>query len=46
MMSRVFYANEDARTPLYVQLLLAVVYVVGAFVIQFLQVLHYLKRCA
>ncbi|WP_217376437.1 murein biosynthesis integral membrane protein MurJ [Paenarthrobacter ureafaciens] len=38
MMSRVFYANEDARTPLYVQLLLAVVYVVGAFVIQFLPV--------
>ncbi|MFF1829900.1 murein biosynthesis integral membrane protein MurJ [Paenarthrobacter sp. NPDC058040] len=38
MMSRVFYANEDARTPLYVQLLLAVVYVVGAFIIQFLPV--------
>ena len=29
MMSRVFYANEDARTPFYVQLLLAVVYVAG-----------------
>ncbi|UKA66858.1 murein biosynthesis integral membrane protein MurJ [Arthrobacter sp. FW306-05-C] len=38
MMSRVFYANEDARTPFYVQLLLAVVYVAGAFVIQFLPV--------
>ena len=38
MMSRVFYANEDARTPFYVQLLLAVVYVVGAFTIQFLPV--------
>ena len=38
MMSRVFYANEDARTPFYVQLLLAVVYVVGAFAIQFLPV--------
>ncbi|MFE4195957.1 murein biosynthesis integral membrane protein MurJ [Paenarthrobacter sp. NPDC056912] len=36
MMSRVFYANEDARTPLYVQLLLALIYVVGAFFIQFL----------
>ena len=29
MMSRVFYANEDARTPFYIQLLLALVYVVG-----------------
>jgi putative peptidoglycan lipid II flippase len=38
MMSRVFYANEDARTPFYVQLLLALVYVVGAFAIQFLPV--------
>ncbi len=38
MMSRVFYANEDARTPFYVQLLLAVVYVAGAFAIQFLPV--------
>lgn len=38
MMSRVFYANEDARTPLYVQLLLALIYVVGAFFIQFLPV--------
>ncbi|MGO4147235.1 murein biosynthesis integral membrane protein MurJ [Paenarthrobacter sp. YAF11_1] len=38
MMSRVFYANEDARTPLYVQLWLAVIYVVGAFFIQFLPV--------
>jgi len=38
MMSRVFYANEDARTPFYVQLLLAVVYVAGAFGIQFLPV--------
>ena len=38
MMSRVFYANEDARTPFYVQLLLAVVYVVGAFAIQFMPV--------
>ncbi|WP_248763439.1 murein biosynthesis integral membrane protein MurJ [Pseudarthrobacter sp. SSS035] len=38
MMSRVFYANEDARTPFYIQLLLAVVYVVGAFAIQFLPV--------
>ncbi|WP_258804080.1 murein biosynthesis integral membrane protein MurJ [Pseudarthrobacter sp. NS4] len=38
MMSRVFYANEDARTPFYVQLQLAVVYVAGAFAIQFLPV--------
>ncbi|MGM9471835.1 murein biosynthesis integral membrane protein MurJ [Pseudarthrobacter sp. YS3] len=38
MMSRVFYANEDARTPFYVQLLLAFVYVAGAFAIQFLPV--------
>ncbi|GGH98065.1 murein biosynthesis integral membrane protein MurJ [Arthrobacter liuii] len=38
MMSRVFYANEDARTPFYVQLLLAVVYVAGAFAIQYLPV--------
>ncbi|MGO4187719.1 murein biosynthesis integral membrane protein MurJ [Pseudarthrobacter sp. TAF60_1] len=38
MMSRVFYANEDARTPFYVQLLLAVVYVAGAFTIQFMPV--------
>ncbi|MDE8667793.1 murein biosynthesis integral membrane protein MurJ [Pseudarthrobacter sp. H3Y2-7] len=38
MMSRVFYANEDARTPFYVQLLLAVVYVAGAFAIQFMPV--------
>ena len=38
MMSRVFYANEDARTPFYIQLLLAIVYVAGAFAIQFLPV--------
>ncbi|QNE16245.1 murein biosynthesis integral membrane protein MurJ [Pseudarthrobacter sp. NBSH8] len=38
MMSRVFYANEDARTPFSIQLLLAVVYVAGAFGIQFLPV--------
>ncbi|MFJ6078806.1 murein biosynthesis integral membrane protein MurJ [Pseudarthrobacter sp. NPDC092419] len=38
MMSRVFYANEDARTPFYIQLLLALVYVAGAFAIQFLPV--------
>ena len=38
MMSRVFYANEDARTPFYIQLLLAVVYVAGAFAIQFMPV--------
>ncbi|MEE2570057.1 murein biosynthesis integral membrane protein MurJ [Pseudarthrobacter sp. J64] len=36
MMSRVFYANEDAKTPFYIQLLLAVLYLVGAFGIQFL----------
>lgn len=38
MMSRVFYANEDARTPFYIQLILALVNVVGAFIIQFLPV--------
>ncbi len=38
MMSRVFYANEDARTPFYIQLQLAVVYVAGAFAIQFMPV--------
>lgn len=38
MMSRVFYANEDARTPFYIQLFLAGLNVVGAFVIQFLPV--------
>ncbi|MET3719375.1 MULTISPECIES: murein biosynthesis integral membrane protein MurJ [unclassified Arthrobacter] len=38
MMSRVFYANEDARTPFYIQLLLALVYVAGAFAIQFMPV--------
>lgn len=36
MMSRVFYANEDARTPFFIQLVLALVNVVSAFVIQFL----------
>lgn len=36
MMSRVFYANEDARTPFYIQLVLAIVNVVAAFCIQFL----------
>jgi putative peptidoglycan lipid II flippase len=36
MMSRVFYANEDARTPFYIQLVLALVNVVAAFAIQFL----------
>ncbi|GAP54068.1 hypothetical protein AHiyo6_06330 [Arthrobacter sp. Hiyo6] len=36
MMSRVFYANEDARTPFYIQLILALVNVVAAFFIQFL----------
>ncbi|WP_254678764.1 murein biosynthesis integral membrane protein MurJ [Arthrobacter sp. 24S4-2] len=36
MMSRVFYANEDARTPFYIQLVLALVNVVSAFCIQFL----------
>jgi len=38
MMSRVFYANEDARTPFFIQVILAGVNVVGAFVIQFLPV--------
>lgn len=36
MMSRVFYANEDARTPFFIQLVLAAVNVVSAFFIQFL----------
>ncbi|MCU1530858.1 MAG: murJ [Arthrobacter sp.] len=36
MMSRVFYAHEDARTPFYIQLVLALVNVVAAFLIQFL----------
>ena len=36
MMSRVFCANEDARTPFYIQLVLAMVNVVSAFFIQFL----------
>ncbi|HEX9088915.1 MAG TPA: murein biosynthesis integral membrane protein MurJ [Arthrobacter sp.] len=36
MMSRVFYANEDARTPFLIQLVLALVNVVAAFTIQFL----------
>ena len=36
MMSRVFYANEDARTPFFIQLVLALVNVVAAFIIQFL----------
>nr|WP_231961608.1 murein biosynthesis integral membrane protein MurJ [Arthrobacter sp. SO5] len=36
MMSRVFYANEDARTPFFIQLVLALVNVVAAFMIQFL----------
>jgi putative peptidoglycan lipid II flippase len=36
MMSRVFYANEDARTPFYIQLVLALVNVAAAFFIQFL----------
>ncbi len=36
MMSRVFYANEDARTPFLIQLVLALVNVVAAFLIQFL----------
>jgi putative peptidoglycan lipid II flippase len=36
MMSRVFYANEDARTPFLIQLVLATVNVVAAFTIQFL----------
>jgi putative peptidoglycan lipid II flippase len=38
MMSRVFYANEDAKTPFYIQLILALVNVVAAFFIQFLPV--------
>jgi putative peptidoglycan lipid II flippase len=38
MMSRVFYANEDARTPFLIQLILALVNVVAAFFIQFLPV--------
>ena len=36
MMSRVFYANEDARTPFFIQLVLALVNVIAAFSIQFL----------
>jgi putative peptidoglycan lipid II flippase len=40
MMSRVFYANEDARTPFYIQLVLALVNVVAAFAIQFLPFGH------
>ncbi|MFS0718264.1 murein biosynthesis integral membrane protein MurJ [Arthrobacter sp. 1P04PC] len=36
MMSRVFYANENARTPFFIQLVLALVNVVAAFFIQFL----------
>lgn len=36
MMARVFYANEDARTPFKIQLWLAILNVVGAFAIQFL----------
>ncbi|HEX9228769.1 MAG TPA: murein biosynthesis integral membrane protein MurJ [Arthrobacter sp.] len=36
MMSRVFYAGEDARTPFFIQLVLALVNVVAAFTIQFL----------
>ena len=36
MMSRVFYANEDARTPFFIQLVLALVNVAAAFTIQFL----------
>ncbi|MGY2744502.1 putative peptidoglycan lipid II flippase [Arthrobacter sp. UYCu723] len=36
MMSRVFYASEDARTPFFIQLVLALVNVVAAFLIQFL----------
>ncbi len=36
MMSRVFYANEDARTPFFIQLVLAAVNVVAAFFIQYL----------
>ncbi|MFF2030493.1 murein biosynthesis integral membrane protein MurJ [Arthrobacter sp. NPDC058192] len=40
MMSRVFYANEDARTPFFIQLVLALVNVVAAFAIQFLPFDH------
>ncbi len=36
MMSRVFYANEDAKTPFFIQLTLAMVNLVSAFAIQFL----------
>lgn len=36
MMSRVFYAKEDARTPFYIQMVLALTNVVAAFGIQFL----------
>ncbi|MFJ3957302.1 murein biosynthesis integral membrane protein MurJ [Arthrobacter sp. NPDC090010] len=36
MMTRVFYSREDARTPFYVQAMLGVVNLVGAFIIQFL----------
>jgi putative peptidoglycan lipid II flippase len=36
MMSRVFYANEDARTPFFIQLVLALVNLAAAFAIQFL----------
>ena len=36
MMSRVFYANEDARTPFFIQLVLALVNIAAAFLIQFL----------
>jgi putative peptidoglycan lipid II flippase len=40
MMSRVFYANEDARTPFFIQLVLAMVNVAAAFAIQFLPFDH------
>ncbi|MGG5172386.1 murein biosynthesis integral membrane protein MurJ [Pseudarthrobacter sp. J1738] len=36
MMARVFYANEDAKTPFFIQLALGVLNVVGAAIIQFL----------
>ncbi|GAB4098973.1 murein biosynthesis integral membrane protein MurJ [Sinomonas halotolerans] len=36
MMARVFYANEDARTPFFIQLWLAGLNVAGAFGIQYL----------
>ncbi len=36
MMSRVFYANEDARTPFFIQLVLALVNLAAAFAIQYL----------